>query len=68
MSETIVIGSEHTLKVSVGVAETPDALDQSALIKLSIRAHCNKQATYKVSTDEVVSLSKRDVAKTSRTE
>ena len=41
-SETIVIGSEHSLKVSADVAETPDALDQSALIKLSIRAHCNK--------------------------
>ena len=50
------------------VAETPDALDQSAFIKLSIRAHCNKQAIYKVSTDEVIPLSERDVAEISRTE
>ena len=67
-SETIVIDGEHLLKVGTGVAETPDALDQSVLIKLSIRAHCNKQATYKASTDEVISLSKRDVAEISRTE
>ena len=38
-SETIVIGGGHSLKVGAGVAETPDALDQSALMKLSIRAH-----------------------------
>ena len=68
VSETIVVGSEHFLKMGAGVAETPDALDQSALIKLSIRAHCNKQAMYKASTDRVISLSERDVAETSRTE
>ena len=54
--------------MDAGVAETPDALDQSALMKLSIRAHCNKQATYKASTDRVVSLSGRGVAETPRTE
>ena len=37
-----MIDDEHSLKMNAGVAETPDALDQSALIKLSIRAHCNK--------------------------
>ena len=68
VSETIVVGSECSLKVDAGVAETPDALDQSALIKLSIRAHCNKQAIYEASTDEVVPLSERDVAETPRTE
>ena len=41
-SETIVIDSEHSLKMSADVAETPDALDQSALIKLSISVHYNK--------------------------
>ena len=68
VSETIVIGSERSLKVNAGVAETPNALNQSALIKLSIRAHCNKQAMYEVSIDEVVPLSERGVAETSRTE
>ena len=68
VSETIVVGGECLLKMSADVAETPDALDQSALIKLSIKAHCNKQAIYKVSTDRVVSLSKRGVAETPRTE
>ena len=63
-----MIGSEHSLKVSAGVAETPNTLDQSALIKLSIRTHCNKQAIYKASTDEVVSLNERDIAETSKTE
>ena len=66
--ETIVIGGEHSLKVGADVAETPNALDQSALMKLSIRAHHNKQAIYEVSTDEVVPLSERGVAETSRTE
>ena len=41
-SETIVIEGEHSLKMSAGVAETSNALDQSALMKLSIKAHCNK--------------------------
>ena len=63
-----MVGSERSLKVGAGVAETPDALDQSALMKLSIRAHCNKQAMYKASTDGVVPLSERGVAETPRTE
>ena len=67
-SETIVIGGEHSLKMDAGVAETSNALDQSALIKLSIRTYYNKQTMYKVSTDEVVSLSERDVVETSRIE
>lgn len=67
-SETIVIGSEHSLKVNADVAETLDALDQSALKKLSIRAHCNKQAMYKASTQKFVPLSEEGVAETSKTE
>ena len=67
-SETIVIGSGCSLKVDAGVAETLNALDQSALMKLSIRAHCNKQAIYEASTDRVVPLSERGVAETPRTE
>ena len=63
-----MIGGEHSLKMGSGVAKTPDALDQSALMKSSTRAHHNKQATYKASTDRVVPLSERDVAETSRTE
>lgn len=66
--KTIVIGSEHSLKMNADVAETSDALNQFALMKLSIRTHCNKQAKYKTSTDEVVSLSERDVAETSKIE
>ena len=68
VSGTIVVGGGHSLKVDAGVAETPDALDQSALMKPSIRARCNKQATYEASTDGVVPLSGRDVAETPRTE
>ena len=63
-----MIGSGHSLKVDAGVAETLNALDQSALIKLSIRACCNKQAMYKASTDRAVPLSGRGVAETPRTE
>ena len=37
-------------------------------MKLSIRAHCNKQAMYKASTDGVVPLSERGVAETPETE
>ena len=42
VSETIVVGGRHLLKMSADIAEIPDALDQSALIKLSIKACCNK--------------------------
>ena len=54
--------------MDTGVAETPNTLNQSALIKLSIRAHHNKQATYKASADGVAPLSERGVAETPRTE
>ena len=54
--------------MDAGVAETPDALDQSALMKLSIRARHNKQATYKASADRVAPLSGRGVAETPGTE
>ena len=67
-SGTIVVGGGRSLKVDAGVAETPDALDQSALMKPSIRARCNKQAMYEASTDGVVPLSERGVAETPRTE